>query len=537
MTVHFFHAPSGVRHSFVPKKIINYPLAQEASFLEANGVPVEIYNGQKGRSLDPESIAPNISPGDWIVTPLMEGTACWETLNFALQLKRLTNAHVVATSYLASFATEEIMAAFPSVDYIIKGEEETALLNLVTSEKQDKFQKIILGTPVEPSLWVFPEQSRWGVYGVLQTSRGCAHKCTFCSANAFGDPNGKPHWRALPVDIVQKWLRKSEENGVRFVEFVDADFLGSNAAGFQRGNDLASLGHIGISMMAATRADSIVRHANLIKKLRDFGIVKWQVGIESADVTTLRRYHKGLVPTTSFQAVDFLSDIGVSMRLEFIMFEPWSTLDTLKANLEMLAKLSEQNVLIQRGLFNRLRVGRWSPVIFKTLLRENRLIRHIFPLYDYEDYDPKVRAVWAAIRSCHDRKTGIAISLSLLIERLIDIGILNDKRANLISHLSSLDKILWRFVDKVVSCEGKMDENGCEVKSFHNDVDTWLSETMGFLQHLSLVVAFPGIIDWSLQLLRSIGIREADKLIIRLEENQLDEGIISNNRNITGTRC
>lgn len=499
MTVHFLHAPTGVRHSFVPKKVINYPLAQEASFLAAREVPVEIYNGQQGQPLDIESIAAQVAPVDWIVAPLMEGTACAETLDFALRLKRRTGARVVATSYLASFATEEILAAFPAADHLIKGEDEATLSHLVSSKTRTNFGQVVQGEPVDPSLWVFPEQARWGPYGVLQTSRGCAHSCTFCSANTLGDPAGRPHWRALPIDVVQNWLQRMRQAGASFVEFVDADFLGTNAEGLRRGAALAAAGHLGLSMMAATRADTIVRHAHLIEGLRDAGIVKWQVGVESADLATLKRYRKGLVPSTSLKAVDLLVELGVSMRLEFIMFEPWSTLDSLKANLEMLAALSERGVLIQRALFNRLRVGRWSPQLFRTLLNQGKLVRHIFPLYDYEDYDPQVMLVCAAVRAGHDRKTGLAVTLSLLIERLLDIGIFQDCRAEVSARLRALDGILWRFVDRVVNSDAKLNGEGNDpaAEELHAEVTAWLPDAWDILRHPACEATFPGVTEWA----------------------------------------
>lgn len=496
MTAHFLHAPSGVRHSFVPKKVINYPMAQQAAFLAEAGVPVALHNGQIDGPLSLEDVAKAIAPGDWIVVPLMEGTACAESLDFALGLRRHTGARVVATSYLATLATPEIRETFPAIDALVRGEEELALLDLVTAGSVHR--PVIDGAPVDPELWAFPTSSRWGEHFAIQSSRGCAHACTFCSANSMGNPAGRPHWRALRSATVVSWLERAYELGCRMMEFVDADFLGTTAEGLVRGHEIADANPIGVSIMAATRADTIVRHVRLIERLRDVGFVKWQVGIESADPDTLKRYRKGMTLSTSMRAIELLDALGLSMRLEFIMFEPGTTLTTLRANLDLLGELAERGIRIQRALFNRLRVGRWSSEIFGTLARERRLVRHIFPLYDYVDVDPTVAAIWRAVQAGHSRETGLAFTLSLLLERLLDAGSLDVSPSRVRSHVLALDRILLSFVDAVVRGEGHVEDPRVEAAAgeLKSALRTWLELARPLADDPAVERAYPGARRW-----------------------------------------
>ena len=486
MTAHLLHAPSGRGHSFVPKKILNFALAQQSAAMEAAGVPVRVHNGALDGPVDAEELVGQLAPGDWLVLPLLDAVACGETLALAAALQPRTEVRVVATSFLASFCAEEIQVRFPGIQ-LLEGEIEVALPKLVQSGDLTPRSR---AAPVEPERWPSPgSRARWGRYAALETSRGCAHFCSFCSANFLADPKGRPGWRALPADILRDWIDDQRVEGARFVELVDADFLGTNAAGLHRARELVRSGGLGVDVMAATRADSIVDNEDLIHDLRDVGFRKWQVGVESADQATLDRYHKQLRPETSLAAVRKLHEIGCELRLEFIMFEPWSTLETLRLNLDLLAELSSLGVSIQRALFNRMRIGRWNRRGFRRLEREGRLVRHIFPLYDYVDYDPAVGQVFRTLQAAMGRSAGQACTRYLLLERLADVGAL--ARGVVQGHMAALDRILWELVRSVVVDAPAVKKVERYAEEVNAEAVRWLDATRSLVGPEAVIGAFP----------------------------------------------
>lgn len=496
MTAHLLHAVSGGRYSFVPKKLLNFAMSQQCAALESAGVSIRVHNGAFEGRLDIESLVDSLAPDDTLVLPLMDAVGCGETLLAAKSIHARTGVRLVATSFLATFCSEEIRASFPEV-HILAGEVDDALPALVQNGVNTPFHR---ASPVAPARWIDPgAAARWGRFAALETSRGCSHFCSFCSANFMADPRGRPGWRALPAASLRRWIEGQSSGGATFVELVDADFLGTTEAGLGRARALAEGGPIGPNIMAATRADTVVSHRQLIDDLRGIGFLKWQVGVESADQATLDRYHKQLRPATSLAAVRALRDLGAELRLEFIMFEPWSTLDTLRANLALLAELSSLGVLIQRALFNRLRVGRWNKRGFGTLQRDGRLVRHIFPLYDYVDYDPTVGAVFRTIQAAMGPIANQATTRYLIIERLADVGVIPSDVSH--RHLARLDEVLWSLVDTVVKDAPDLHEPARYAESLEAPLAAWMRTTESFTGPEIVCLGFPmpsnGSIRWA----------------------------------------
>jgi len=492
MTVHLVHAPDGARHGFVPKKIVNFRLAQDAATLRHAGVETAIWNGQlRGQQIDDAAFEAMTSK-DLLVLPLLDGTACAPAIDWALRAKAETGIRVVACGELATFATQEILDMYPGIDVLIRGEEDIELCTLAQAET---LPRIVDAAPVDASHWVLPEESVWGRYATFQSSRGCAYRCTFCSVNAFADPHSaRAAWRGIEAGRLAEWFEILAAQGVSCIELADADVLGTTKRGLARAAQLTSCGAAPLNLMAPTRADTVVSYPALIERMVGYGFTRWQIGVESADEATLRRFRKNLLPATSLRAVDDLRRLGAQMRLEFIMFEPDSTLDTLKANLMLLGELRDRGISIQRALFNRLRVGRWSPNTLRGLKADNRLRRNIFPLFDYVDRDVKVARVFDACRLAHTTNLVRAEMLGLLLERLTDVNV--SRRSEIEKLQCRLDRALWKLCDDVVRSEGRED-----VAVPPAEVETWLCDAANMLRTWDLDACFPGTHAWVGQVL------------------------------------
>jgi hypothetical protein len=446
VTVYLLHAPGGTRHSFVPKKVINFGLENLRRSLEGDGHDVVVLNGQRSGPIAGDFLAARLRADDWLICPLIEGAAVAPTLAFAIDAAQPSGARTVATSQLATFAPDEIRALFPALDHVVLGEDEVVIGQLVSGELRQP-APVLRADPVPPQRWRRPPDATWGAYGILESSRGCAHNCTFCSVNSFATVERRAAWRGVDASTVRDWIVQHRDAGVRHIEFIDADFLGTNQAGLERAAALVATEAPGPSLMIATRADSVTRHPQLIEDLVRWGVCRFQIGVESADPLALARYRKSLLPSVSVEALRLVRSFGAQVRLEFIMFEPESSLRSLEANLEMLRLFHAQGIGVQRALFNRMRIGRWSTDLFDGLARDGRLRRHIFPLYDYVDTHSDVAWVFGALSDAHDHAVGRAVTLSLLVERLQDLGAVSGPTA---ADLRDLDARLLDFFQAVI---------------------------------------------------------------------------------------
>ncbi|MCU0845698.1 MAG: cobalamin-dependent protein [Spirochaetes bacterium] len=115
-----------------------------------------------------------------------------DSLRLAAEIKRrLPKTVVIAGGPHASFLGEEILRRVKSIDYIVRGEGELALAELLArhAKKPPASERIIQGKRIS-DLDALPFPARFGgtmrgidpneQFKYVITSRGCPHRCVFC---------------------------------------------------------------------------------------------------------------------------------------------------------------------------------------------------------------------------------------------------------------------------------------------------------------------------------------------------------------------
>jgi radical SAM superfamily enzyme YgiQ (UPF0313 family) len=186
------------------------------------------------------------------------------------------------------------------------------------------------------------------------SSRGCPFHCNFCSIIAFyGDAGGKP-WRGRSVDnVVAEMVELADRDGASHFEFQDDNFFVRADRALAIVERYAQTGR-DFSFAFLTRADQVVKGERYFPALRRAGLRYVSVGIESGSEASLERMVKQTGVEINRRALQILHDNDVAAQVEFIMFEPGSTLDDLRDNLRFIE---------QQGLF-----GYFPPLIFGKLL-------------------------------------------------------------------------------------------------------------------------------------------------------------------------
>ena len=244
---------------------------------------------------------------------------------------------VVLGGYHPTFAHQEILQDFKSVDLCVRGEGEQTILEIVQVWR-DYWSSIrisprisdidwgqifgvtwrrgdeIVANPSRPNLTnldtipfpardLLPPLDAYASYAdtvagkmrlkaSIISSRGCPFHCNFCSIITFyGDAGGKS-WRGRSVEnVVAEMIELADRYGASHFEFQDDNFFVRSERALAIVETFARTGR-DFSFAFLTRADQIVKGERYFAALRQAGLRYVSVGIESGSEASLERMVK-----------------------------------------------------------------------------------------------------------------------------------------------------------------------------------------------------------------------------------------------------
>ncbi len=207
-----------------------------------------------------------------------------------------------------------------------------------------------------------PEEYR---VGYLLSSRGCYARCSFCAVPDFYNAVGK-RWRGRSVEIVVdelKLLKKKYK--IHYFVFQDDNFFGPGGEGQQRAYKLAQTiidRKLDIRFFFCCRLNDV--QPETFTLLRQAGLVKVGIGIESLHQESLSLFEKAIDQQNIYPTMDFLNELGVTVEVNMIFFNPYIDLDGVRANLAFLEYIrSKKNLCYSTAFpFNELKAFQWSRV-------------------------------------------------------------------------------------------------------------------------------------------------------------------------------
>ncbi len=274
-----------------------------------------------------------------------------------LKLKGLA-AHINLYGYYPTFAYKKILGEFPFVDSITIGEPEFTTLDLARGFSEglnipglafkDNNGKIVFHPrpPVKDlDQLPYPDRQDIGLYqkkGIvtyIQGSRGCYGHCTFCYLNPFyGQTN---QWRGRSAKhIFDEIYKLYTDHSIKNFYFSDANFFGPGKPGKERAVTLAELiltNNLDIRFGFECRANDIEEYS--LSWLVMAGLTNVFLGLESGDPASLKRFKKHTTVEENKRAIQLLREYGIEPTFGFIMFEPNSTLVSVRNNFEFLKEM------------------------------------------------------------------------------------------------------------------------------------------------------------------------------------------------------
>ena len=369
-------------------------------------------------------------------------------LDLAAQLRRHGyRGHIALGGHFPSFEHQRILADHPAVDSVVCFEGEFTLLELVANlERPEKWEGIaglafrhngrVVATPPRPLLRDLDElpfpvrdggvKEHLGVrFAALLGSRGCFHSCAFCSIGAFYHRSGGPPQRMRSVgNLVDEMAMLHRDFGVEMFIFNDDEFFDLRPAYREPRTDsfIAELEQRGLApkMFVKCRASDV--DVDSFRRLRDAGLIRAYVGIESGAAHALDVFGKRTTVEENRRAVLALKQLGILADFNLLMFNPYTTLEDVAEDMAFVEELAgDGSVPVSIA---RMEVYSGTP-IQSRLASEGRLMGD-YRAWDYQILDPRVELLFRQLLAAMQRrnyhpegltKTAIQAYYELLIFR------------------------------------------------------------------------------------------------------------------------
>ncbi len=166
----------------------------------------------------------------------------------------------------------------------------------------------------------YMDNSPFGTMTMIETSRGCAFGCTFCSPALLY----KRTWRKKSPERVALEFRQAEERGAEFTWLAELDPCHDPVHIREFCTALVEQGNT-IRWFSQQRADQITAHPDLAPLMYAAGCRVANVGYESMSIRSLRSFNKGTTPEMNRKARDILHKANIITNGGFIIGVPGET--------------------------------------------------------------------------------------------------------------------------------------------------------------------------------------------------------------------
>ncbi len=247
-----------------------------------------------------------------------------------------------------SFTAEESLQNYPEIDYIVRGEGERTIVDLIkTIQNKGKIndvtgisyrtQNTIVHAPPRPlieNLDTLPYPAyhlveknlrryhftmmagRNTQYMIFEGARGCEHQCSFCTQwRHWGS-----RWRTKSAKRIADEIEYLHDTyGGVFLWFAD-DQMRLQVRGKQLYEELKQKKcKEDIMLFFQARVDDIATHPDVLGHLRDAGTYWILCGVETNSQETLQEYKKGIKTQDAYQAMNVLREQDIFSQAMFVI--------------------------------------------------------------------------------------------------------------------------------------------------------------------------------------------------------------------------
>jgi len=260
-----------------------------------------------------------------------------------------------------TFMDVETLEKNPFVDYIVRGEGEITMHELIKSLEKRIEPKDVLGLtyrvngvikrnpprpPIKdldslpmPAYHLLPMEryvSEGLRYATVISSRGCPFECVFCSSSRIC---GK-RWRARSTEkVVEEVQLLTDKYRVQSIEFVDDNFTLNRKRVKGICEEFVKRG-IDLFWVCGSRVDSV--NSELVSNLSKANCLLIYLGVESGSQRILDYMMKGITLSQSERAVRLAKRYGLEVAASFILGMPDETVSEIEDTIKFAIKLDPE---------------------------------------------------------------------------------------------------------------------------------------------------------------------------------------------------
>jgi anaerobic magnesium-protoporphyrin IX monomethyl ester cyclase len=425
----------------------NLSLRYLASSLAAAGWRAEIlafaYETEFGPAL--QAIVGAAEPPVLVGLSLAFQWRAMDMLAFAMALREAGYAgHITMGGHFATFACRELLRDFPEIDTIVRQEGEETLVSLVRAVEAGVPWDDLAGLafrsadevkltcmPSIPDLATLPRPDRRGnpatcfdhAIAPLVSSRGCYANCSFCCIAAWHEQTlpGKRYRIRDPDDVAAEMVAMQRERGIEIFVFHDDNFfVPGHRKNKERFHALAdALERQGIGRFATVvKARPTDVDREVFEVLRDrLQCIRCYIGVETDSdqgLDTLRRWSR---PRQNHEAIEIVRELGLYVCFNMLIFDPDTTLETLKINLDFMEFAPDYPFN-----FGRVELYAGTPLLHR--MQQEGRVRGDYMQWDYNLHDPVIERTYAiALDAFRDRNFGPAALNNRIMGTRFDIEV------------------------------------------------------------------------------------------------------------------
>ena len=319
-----------------------------AAFLTEKGHQCKIYNwyNMKGKNQEIEAELKKISP-DIICISILHANR-WGGIEIASQCKKIfPDIPVIFGGPGATFLWEHLLKNFPQIDFIVKGEGEFSLNNLISalSVNSTNFKEIrgiafrenkrpisTKEMPFIEDLDTLPDPAKYFNFQHVVSSRGCPWNCTFCGSPKIWKRRVRFH---SPEYFVNQ-LKRLKNKGNNFFFISDDTFTLKKERVINICKKIIDK-KLNITWVAISRVNIV--DEEILYWMRIAGCTQISYGVESGSYKIRKILNKDIADEEIIKAFEITRSYGIMPRAYFIYGNPGETQKTIEQTIRLINKI------------------------------------------------------------------------------------------------------------------------------------------------------------------------------------------------------
>lgn len=354
--------------------------------LEEDGFDVKIINSTR-HFLDYDQI---IDYNPKIIGVCMYSTTEKAVYETCMRLKKeLPGCIIVIGGYWPTLYGEKLLEKYSIFDYATYGEGEIVFKNLVNAIEnntdimsiksliyrnngsviRNEREKLIedLDSLPYPKRDLLKNHNM--KYAYISTSRGCRGNCSFCWHQNFWGTCSSNRWRGRsPQNVIDEIKQIINNYNVNRFWFIDDSFEDYKGKNIERMWEIAeTIISEGLNICYETYFRSEVYRLfdeERMHLIKESGLVGVIFGTESGNAADLKLYQKIATKEDNLKCIEYFRENGIAVDIGFINFNPYSTFEGLRENIDFLEKTCFASVMYY--IVERCGITEFSPIYYKV---------------------------------------------------------------------------------------------------------------------------------------------------------------------------